>query len=54
LTEFATKFGDELVQLAPDHIYQNYDPSNPSIMRVGNVLMDGSIKDSKAESSIWH
>lgn len=55
MKEFASKFGDEIVETAPDNRYGNFDPEHPYLFRIGNVLADGSVKrDSKMEQSIWH
>jgi hypothetical protein len=52
---FAEKFGDEIVETSSENVYGNYDPSHPYIFRVGNVLLDGTVKqDSKKDQSIWH
>ena len=55
MKEFASKFGDEIVETAPDNRYGNFDPQNPFIFRVGNILADGTVKEGgKMEQSIWH
>jgi hypothetical protein len=47
-------FGDELVILPKELSFNNKDPRYPQIARIGNILMDGSLKDSSREAIIWH
>jgi hypothetical protein len=54
LIRLGEALGNELVILPPELSFNNKDPKYPAIARVGNVLMDGTIKDSKKEATIWH
>ena len=46
--------GDELVILPKELSFNNKDPLYPPLARIGNVLLDGSLKDSKKEATVWH
>jgi len=54
LIRVAETFGDELVILPKELSFNNKDPRFPQIARIGNILMDGSLKDSSREAIIWH
>ena len=54
LINFASKFGYELVVLPKELSFNNKDSRYPPIARVGNILLDGSIKDSTKEATVWH
>lgn len=44
----------EVVILPIEFAFNNRDPKYPAITRVGNVLMDGTLKDSSKEAAYWH
>lgn len=46
--------GDELICLPKELSFNNKDPNYPEIARVGNILIDGSMKDSSKEAIVWH
>jgi alpha-ketoglutarate-dependent taurine dioxygenase len=54
LIAFADKFGTELVVLPKELSFNNKDPRYPPIARIGNILLDGSMKDSSKEATVWH
>jgi alpha-ketoglutarate-dependent taurine dioxygenase len=54
LIQLGSALGDELVILPPELSFNNKDPRYPALARVGNVLMDGSLKDSSKEATVWH
>ena len=54
MIKFGEALGDELVILPKELSFNNKDPRYPPIARIGNVLMDGSLKDSSKEATIWH
>jgi hypothetical protein len=54
LIRVAETFGDEIVILPKELSFNNKDPRFPQIARIGNILMDGSLKDSSREAIIWH
>lgn len=50
MKSFGEKFGDEVVKTSSDNVYGNFDPQHPYIFRVGNVLVNGTVKaDSKMD-----
>jgi hypothetical protein len=51
--KFASSLGD-LVVLPPSLSFNNKDPKYPPLTRVGNILVDGSLKDSSREAIVWH
>ena len=54
LIRFAERFGSELVVLPKELSFNNKDPKYPPIARIGNILLDGSLKDSAKEATVWH
>lgn len=54
LIQLGRVLGDELVILPRELSFNNKDPNYPEIARIGNVLMDGSLKDSSKEATVWH
>ena len=54
LIKVGQALGDELVILPKELSFNNKDPRYPPIARIGNILVDGSIKDSSKEAIIWH
>jgi alpha-ketoglutarate-dependent taurine dioxygenase len=54
LIELGERVGDELVVLPKELSFNNKDPKYPPLARIGNVLLDGSLKDSSKEATIWH
>ena len=54
MIDLASSLGDEVVILPPELSFNNKDLRYPPISRVGNILMDGSLKDSMKEATIWH
>lgn len=54
MTQITEALGDEVIVLPPELAFNNKDPKFPAISRVGNVLLDGTLKDSSKEATIWH
>ena len=54
LIEIGNALGDELIILPEALSFNNKDPRYPEIARVGNILIDGSKKDSSKDATIWH
>ena len=54
LIQFGRALGDELVLLPNLPYFNNRDPEYPEISRIGNVLVDGTLKDSSKEAVLWH
>jgi hypothetical protein len=44
----------ELIVLPNELSFNNKDPRYPPIARIGNVLLNDSLKDSLKEASYWH
>jgi hypothetical protein len=47
-------FGDDILYLPKEFALGNFDEKYPEVSRIGNIMPDGSLKDSKYEGSIWH
>jgi hypothetical protein len=45
---------DEVILLPKFLCLNNIDENYPHVTRIGNVLMDGTLKDAQKESSYWH
>lgn len=54
LITLAKKFGDEVVVLPEELSFNNKDLRYPPIARIGNILLDGTLKDSAKEATVWH
>jgi hypothetical protein len=54
LITFSENFGDELVILPKELSFNNKDPRYPPLARIGNILIDGTLKDSSKEATTWH
>jgi hypothetical protein len=54
LLKLTEKMGDEVVDLPPFFTAFENEPDAPQILRVGNLLLDGTTKDSRKESTEWH
>lgn len=52
LTELGKRFGEDVFMPMP--FFTNKDERFPEIVRIGNVLMDGSLKEAQSEFSTWH
>ncbi len=54
LIKIGTALGNELVVLPKELSFNNKDERYPEIARIGNILIDGSLKDSTKEAIVWH
>ena len=54
--EHLIALGKEMAEeiFAPMAFFTNKDERYPELVRIGNVLMDGTLKDSKLEFAVWH
>lgn len=54
MTAFTSKMWNEAIELPVFLMFNNQDPSYKTVARVGNVLADGTLKDSQKEAAYWH
>ena len=54
LLQFTKALGDEVVHLPAEMRRNNVDSHYPEIVRIGNILPDGSKIDAQKDGSRWH
>jgi hypothetical protein len=54
LSELTKMMGDEIIHIPKEMLKNNIEEENPEVVRIGNILPDGSTKDSKKEGDHWH
>lgn len=54
ILELTKAFGDEVVHLPAEMRRLNVDKEHPEVVRIGNILPDGSKIDAQKDGSTWH
>ena len=54
MTELTSQMWNEAIELPSFLMFNNQQKAYRTVARVGNILPDGSLKDSKKEAAYWH
>ncbi len=54
MIQFTKEIWDEIIELPKFLCFNNQDEKYKQVARVGNIQLDGTLKDSQKEAAYWH
>ncbi len=54
MVQFTKGIWDEVIELPKFLCFNNQDEKYKQVARVGNIQLDGTLKDSQKEAAYWH